>query len=167
MPTKKTIHDEPTEEYKAALAAKEAQKKKEEQDAKAAQIRKRQTAAKAKREMEARKKELQTELANKKIAGYSAKIAKAEKALESEKVYDSIAKIALGFFAFMMLLTIGVMIAGLGVDVVLVSMSIALLILCFSIFFQVKPNFAKKEIAENRRQIAKVRQALYAVKNRR
>ena len=164
---KKQIHDEPTEEYKAALAAKEAQKLKEEQDARAEQIRAKQSAAKAKREMEAKKKELQTELAGKKIAECNARIKKVEEVLANEKSYDLVAKIALWLFVLMMAVTAIAFFLGLGVDSVLITMVIAFFLICFSIFFQTKPNFARRKITENRRKIAKIRKELSKVKNRR
>ena len=162
--TKKT-KEEMSEEYKAQLAAKEALKAKEQQDKITKQMRQKQAANKAKREMEAKRKELQTELAGKKIAECNAKIAKAEKVLESEKTYDLIAKIALGAFVFMLAISIAVLM-GSGVDAMLLAMLVALLILCTSIFFQVKPFFAQKTIRENSARIKRIRQELYAVKNR-
>ena len=164
---KTVLHDEPTEEYKAALAAKEAQRKKEQQDARVSQMRKKQAAARAKREMEAKKKELQNELANKKIVECNAKIARAEKTLESEKAYDLIAKIALWLSAFMLAVAALAFFAGPGVDSALIAMVIAFMLICFSVFFQTKSSFATKKIAENRKRITKIRQELYAIKNRR
>lgn len=164
---KTVLHDEPTEEYKAALAAKEAQRKKEQQERSAKEIRAKQSAAKAKRKMEAKKKELQNELANKKIAECNAKIARAEKTLESEKAYDLIAKIALWLSAFMVAVAALAFFAGPGVDSALIAMVIAFMLICFSVFFQTKSSFATKKIAENRKRITKIRQELYAIKNRR
>ena len=162
----KKTKEEMSEEYKAQLAAREALKAKEQQDKITKQMRQKQAANKAKREMEAKRKELQTELAGKKIAECNAKIAKAEKVLESEKTYDLIAKIALGACAFMLILSFVIFLIGLGVDALLVPMIAAFLIICISIFFQAKPNFAKKEIRDNKKRIKKIRQELYAVKNR-
>ena len=162
MSDDKKLHNEPTEEYKVAIAAKELQKMK----AKESEIRKKQSAAKAKREMEAKKKELQEALAGKKIAECNAKIAKAEKVLEGEKAYDLIAKIALVAFAFMLAISAAVFFIGLGANAVLVPMIIAFVIVCISIFFQTKPDFAKKKIRDNKKRITKIRQELYAVKNR-
>lgn len=163
--TKKT-KEEMSEEYKAQLAAREALKAKEQQDKITKQMRQKQAANKAKREMEAKRKELQTELAGKKIAECNAKIAKAEKVLESEKAYDLIAKIAVVAFAFMLAISAAVFFMGLGADAVLVPMIIAFVIVCISIFFQAKPGFAKKTIHDNKKRIKKIRQELYAVKNR-
>ena len=162
----KKSHEEMTDEYKAQLAAKEALKAKEQQDKMAKQMKQKQAANKAKREMEAKKKELQEALAGKKIAECNDKIQKAEKALESEKAYDLIAKIGLGFFVFMLAVTLATFLMGLGANTVLVPMIIAFVIICISIFFQTKPNFAKKEIRDNKKRIRKIRQELYAVKNR-
>ncbi|MBQ3280407.1 hypothetical protein IJG92_02000 [Candidatus Saccharibacteria bacterium] len=164
---KKQIHDEPTEEYKAALAAKEAQRKKEQQDTRVSQMREKQAAAKAKREMEAKKKELQSELAGKKIAECNARIKKAEETLASEKAYDLGAKITLGLFALMIFVSIAVFLVGLGVDALIIAMSIAFLTICLSIFFQTKPDFARKKISDNNKRIAKIRKELYGTKNRR
>lgn len=158
----KKTHDEPTEEYKAALAKKEAERKKAEQN----KIRQKQAALRAKREMEAKKKELQTELANKKIAECNAKIEKAEKALESEKVYETIAKVFLVGFAVMAAIFILLEVMRLWIDLAIVVGFVAIILLAISLFFQTKPDFEHKKIRENRIRANRIRQELFSIKNR-
>jgi maltodextrin utilization protein YvdJ len=158
----KKTHDELTKEYKAALAKKEAEKVKAEQS----KVREKQAALRAKRKMEAKKKELQTELAKKKIAECNAKIEKAEKALESEKLYEAIAKVFLVGFAVMVTIFILLEVLSLWIDFALVIGFVAIILLAISLFFQTKPDFDHKKIRENRIRISKIRQELYAIKNR-
>ena len=167
MADSKRAKEEMTEEYKELLAKKEAEEAKKQQDASLREMQKRQSTIKARREAEVLKKKLEEERAGKKIAECDAQIKKAEKTLESRRVYDLLGTVSLWLAAGLLLVAIMLAVGGLiNAWNIVIPMIISLVILSISVYFQTLPLFAEQKIRHANTRKKEVRQALLAKKNR-
>ena len=139
--------EEMTEEYKKALADKEAKEAAEQKEATLKEMKKKQSHAKARREAEKLKVKLEEEMFEKKIAECDAEIKKAEKKLENRGTYDAIGRLALWFVGGFFVITLILRIFGaINVDFFITFMIMSFFVLILSVCFQTLPLFAEKRI---------------------
>ena len=159
--------EEMTEEYKRALAEKEAREAAEQKEAMLKEMKKKQSHAKARREAEKLKTKLEEEIFTKKIAECDAEIKKAEAKLKSKTTYELIGKVALyaaaGFTAMAVILKL---IGAINMDYFIILLLSAFLVLCVSVYFQALPMFAEAKIRENNSRKKDLKRVLLERKNR-
>ena len=168
MSNPKKPKEEMTEDYKKALAEKQAKEAKEREQKLRDEMLEKQSIAKAKREAEAKKREIKSLKLGEKISECDAEILKAKKTIENGQKYELVGMISLWLSTAMVVLVITVSVLGIAeAEKLLVPMIIAWIILCISIFFQTRPLFAESSRRKNLARKRRLRQELYETKNHR
>ena len=159
--------EEMTEEYKKALAEKEAREAAEQKEATLKEMKKKQSNAKARREAEKLKTKMEEEIFAKKIAECDAEIREAEKKLGNKATYDLIGKVALyTAIGFVVMAAILKLVDTISMDGFIAMLVATFFILSLSVYFQTLPLFAEKKIRENNLRKKDLRNALLERKNR-
>lgn len=159
--------EEMTEEYKKALAEKEAKAAAEQKEATLREMKQKKSVAKARREAEKLKEKLEQERFDKRIAEYDAEIKKAEKKLENQATYDMIGKVTLLAALIFLIMTIGMKLAGaISIESFIALMLISFIILSISVYFQSITMFAETTVRKTNLKKRDLGQALISRKNR-